>query len=616
MDELSGSFGRLSTNAPEWRPGGAGGGGGGGGPPGGAPRGGAELSQEGVGQRSNLASVVGYEPSAASDLKAIQVKEFVPGQAWSNSGGGADPSLSMGSASYYANQSQQNAVAAALSYEDDNQQLAYDESSSTAQQHQEGAMESTIPAGPIPLPPQHPSSILAPPPFRALHSLGASDDLWRHYRDQAMEACRQMGPGDPRHKAVPPPFCNAYCLDPPGSPSRSSFGYPSNTFQVTSREDGHLYCLRRFDNCRTVSMKIAAAVTDRWTVHPAAEPVLEHPGIVNLGRCFVAQRAVFFVHAFVPGAKTLQERMAASLQQSRHRPNSALLPEPLLWSCLSQLVSAISAVHGAGLAVRSLDVHHVLVTELPSPPIFAGPHAPPDLLSSSAQRWRLYINCAGIADALEFETRRHIFEWQQIDLRALGQLMLSLATFGGLDASTAMLLLGHSGHSASQGLEPNSAAAIEAEAVLARNYSRELHNLIMTLFRSGGGPSPPHRPPGAVVPPPSPSIRDVSRAIWAQTQVEACHAYRDVDRIGAALASEYDSSRVLRLLLKLGFVNERPELGPNRRWAQSGDCYVLSLFRDYGTSLILYSRSTHHRNALLALTATMFGTLCSLLSDQ
>ena len=28
-------------------------------------------------------------------------------------------------------------------------------------------------------------------------------------------------------------------------------------------------------------------------------------------------------------------------------------------------------------------------------------------------------------------------------------------------------------------------------------------------------------------------------------------------------------------------IQERPEFGPNRRWAQSGDCYVLTLFRDF-----------------------------------
>ena len=41
------------------------------------------------------------------------------------------------------------------------------------------------------------------------------------------------------------------------------------------------------------------------------------------------------------------------------------------------------------------------------------------------------------------------------------------------------------------------------------------------------------------------------------------------------------------MLLKLGFINERPEFGPNRRWQQSGDCYLLTLFRDYGKPFAL-----------------------------
>jgi Pan3 Pseudokinase domain len=81
-----------------------------------------------------------------------------------------------------------------------------------------------------------------------------------------------------------------------------------------------------------------------------------------------------------------------------------------------------------------------------------------------------------------------------------------------------------------------------------------------------------------------PSIQDISRAIAAaRTFDEQDAAYRAYDRTERALAGEYESGRAFRLLLKLGFINERPELGPNRRWTQSGDCYVLTLFRDYGT---------------------------------
>jgi PAB-dependent poly(A)-specific ribonuclease subunit 3 len=363
---------------------------------------------------------------------------------------------------------------------------------------------------------------------------------------------------------------------------------------VTNRDDGHLYCLRRYDNCRAASgNKVAAAVMERWgnprSGGGAGAEVQNHPGIVPLVTCFVAQRAFFFVHRLVPGARTLYERLQALRNPQRYHPyapsnNSGqllLLPESLLWSCLSQLVSALAAIHGVGLAVRSLDARHVLVTELPPPPrssadIGGGGRGS----ASEGDRWRVRINCAGVMEALESETRRHVYEWQQLDLRALGRLVLSMATAGtgrggALDDGT------------TSALQSNHA---EAEAVLAQNYSRELHNLVMTLLQSGkqlsGGSIGAHRlqhHPNASVPAPSPSIRDVSRALWLHSQAEADRAYRDLDRVEYSLASEYDSSRTLRLLLKLGYVNDRPEFGPNRRWAQSGDCYVLSLFRDYGT---------------------------------
>jgi PAB-dependent poly(A)-specific ribonuclease subunit 3 len=94
-----------------------------------------------------------------------------------------------------------------------------------------------------------------------------------------------------------------------------------------------------------------------------------------------------------------------------------------------------------------------------------------------------------------------------------------------------------------------------------------MHNLAMTLIRSNPRP---------------PSILDVSRAIAQRAFDEQDAAYTSLDRAERALSAEYESGRGLRLLLKLGFINERPELGPNRRWGLTGDCYVLTLFRDYG----------------------------------
>ena len=374
--------------------------------------------------------------------------------------------------------------------------------------------DTSLPNGPTPAP---------LPEFRALHSMGVSDDHWRHFREISMESMRQMDPSDQRHRAIPPPYCNAYCLDDNHAQrkTRSSFGYPSAAYQVTNREDGQMYCLRRFDNVRCVSPKIAAAVTDRWHHSPNKEgpSVQDHPGVVPFYKCFVAQRAVFFVHQYIPGSRTLRERL------------NGPLAENVVWSIISQMVSAIRVIHANNLAVRTLDMGHVLST-----------------MDPTASRLRIRLNCLGVVDALEFETRKHVQDLQQQDIRNLGWLTLSLAS--GTEVS----------------MQSETSTIQRCDSFVGQHFSRELHNLVMTLIRSSPRP---------------PTIVDVGRAIFQRAFDEQDAAYRSLDLNERLLSAEYDSSRALRLLLKLGFINERPEFGPNRRWAQSGDCYVLTLFRDF-----------------------------------
>ena len=354
-----------------------------------------------------------------------------------------------------------------------------------------------------------------------------------------------MDPADPRNNAVPLPYVNPYTLES-SQKKRSSFGYPSDTFQAMSREDGNLYCVRRFDNVRCVSPRIAIAVMDKFVT---AAKVQENPGIVPLYRCFLAQRAVFFVHQYIPGARTLRERLEGPLL------------EGVVWSAIVQLTSAIRAVHSSNLAVRTLQLQHVLSTS-----------------DATGSRLRLRINCVGVVDALEFEARKDLDSLQMEDLRDLGRIILSIATGTEVNAGTEPDVIGR------------------CEAFMTQSFSRELHGLTMTLIKS---PRPP-------------SIHEVARAIAHHAFDEQDATYVSLDKTEKALSAEYDSGRALRLMLKLAFVNERlvpllkfcysvdmitfvlrsrgfdnakqnirPEFGPNRRWAQSGDCYVLTLFRDY-----------------------------------
>ena len=62
---------------------------------------------------------------------------------------------------------------------------------------------------------------------------------------------------------------------------------------------------------------------------------------------------------------------------------------------------------------------------------------------------------------------------------------------------------------------------------------------------------------------------------------ELTHAHAHNDHLLAELTKEVENGRVLRILIKLGFLNERPEYAVDPRWAETGDKYVLKLFRDF-----------------------------------
>ena len=340
-----------------------------------------------------------------------------------------------------------------------------------------------------------------------------------------------MDVSDPRYKAIPPAWGNAFPLDAPnGSKNvRSSFGYPITTYKVVSREDGHLYCLRRVDSVRSVSHKIAQIVSDRWAsavTMPSQRAVLDHPGLVRFYQCFVANRAVFFIHQYCPGARTLRERFLGDAMRA------APLSEPMIWSCVTQLVAAIRAVHGGNMACRTLQLNHILC--------------------HGESRIRLRINCLAVVDALEFESRKQVGDLQMEDMRDLGRLILSLA----------------SGSEVTKNSDGNTIH--RCDIFVAQNCSAELHSLTLSLLQSS-------KPP---------SIFAISNGIAHHALDELDLQQITLDRTETALSAEYDSGRALRLLLKMAYVNERPELGRNRRWIESGDCYVLKLFRDYGATIV------------------------------
>jgi len=382
---------------------------------------------------------------------------------------------------------------------------------------------------------------------------------YHHYSELSHASHREMEPSDPRHKAVPSTFTRAYCLDYNQQTNkqtgeiiqqRSSFGYPQTVFRVTSTSYGKLYCLRRMDSVRCVSHKIIQSVMHQWLsnsngregAQPQATPVtggFDHPGIVRWYKCFIYERALFFIHQYHAGAFTLQERFFAE--------GAVPLPENMIWSCFVQLVSAVRAVHSNNLAVRTLQLNHILCTQ-------------ENITSTSVglPKLRLRINCTGVIDILEYEARKGVEELQRADMRALGCILLSLTTGHVVNVNDI--------YNVNQTQQQQGAVLMEYFTFVQQNYSREMYVLLHSLLQPNANP---------------PSIQNVVSSLASRVLDELDGAHSCIDTMHSSLCGIYESGRALRLLLKLAFVNERPEFGIDKSWSESGDCYILKLFRDF-----------------------------------
>ncbi len=58
-------------------------------------------------------------------------------------------------------------------------------------------------------------------------------------------------------------------------------------------------------------------------------------------------------------------------------------------------------------------------------------------------------------------------------------------------------------------------------------------------------------------------------------------SYSTCDDLENDLMKELENGRMFRLLVKLGFINERPEFEQSANWSETEDRYILKLFRDF-----------------------------------
>jgi len=329
-----------------------------------------------------------------------------------------------------------------------------------------------------------------------------------------------------------------------------TYGLVTSTFKATHTKTGLKYCLKRIHGYRVTSVKCMAMV-ELWRK-------VQQCHLVTLKEVFTTKafgdHSMIFAYDYYAGAETLMSKHLSSTTSSTSDPFSSdpsaprpysmqknrmlqqqagkgLLAESLLWSYIIELCSALRSVHSAGLAVRALDPSKVLITS----------------------RGRLRLCGGGIFDVLTYDTHATnavalVPHYQQEDLLALGKLILALAC--------------------------NSLLALQRDNVptsmdiINKNYSSDLRNLIVYLLSTSQSTRVK-------------SIQEVMPMIGARffSQLEAATLHADI--LEDQLSRELDNGRLFRLLGRLGTVVDRTELNMDSTWSETGDRYLLKLFRDY-----------------------------------
>ncbi|KAL1738945.1 hypothetical protein HDZ31DRAFT_69456, partial [Schizophyllum fasciatum] len=62
------------------------------------------------------------------------------------------------------------------------------------------------------------------------------------------------------------------------------------------------------------------------------------------------------------------------------------------------------------------------------------------------------------------------------------------------------------------------------------------------------------------------------------------------------LRGELENARLVRLMTLFGFITERPEFARDPRWSETGDRYIIKLFRDY-----VFHQVDEHGNPVISM---------------
>lgn len=264
------------------------------------------------------------------------------------------------------------------------------------------------------------------------------------------------------------------------------------------------------------------------SVHVQAWKSIKCANTVTVHKVFTTRnfhdQSLIFVTDYHPLSKSLAEQHSNqnTRYQTRHAANT--ISEPVMWSYVTQIASALQVVHANKLAARIIDPTKILVTG----------------------KNRIRLNACAIMDVVQHETQITMPEFQRQDLLKFGLLMYSLGTH-------------------IQDVSQNSAKAME---LFSRYYSRDLNGAVLWLCQAAQMDAPR-------------TIDQFLTLIAGQITAAFDASLHVDDQLHVELNRELENGRLVRLMTKLHLINERPEFEHDGQWSENGERYFLKLFRDY-----------------------------------
>ncbi|KAI8984039.1 kinase-like domain-containing protein [Mycotypha africana] len=306
------------------------------------------------------------------------------------------------------------------------------------------------------------------------------------------------------------------------------YGYPSSVYKAINSLDGRQYAMVRIEGFRLVNEQ-AMKIVEGWRC-------IRHCNIVSLRESFTTRAfegpSLIFIYDYHPCSITLHSVYFSTSSPPSQQPKQHAITEDTIWSFITQIASAIKAIHGRGLAARNIDPKKILITG----------------------KNRIRMMGAGILDVLEYEKltahgniNANIAIQQQEDLLSFGKLIVALASQSYDSIST----------------EQNLVQSLE---FMSRAYSPDLKNVVLYLLSK---------------PLPTKTIDEVVVLTMPRILHEIDNNQFYNDELEYHLSRELENGRLVRLLAKMGFINERPEFDMDPSWSETGDRYLIKLFRDY-----------------------------------